>query len=92
MPYVRCSHCEARRTLARKLDDYIRTPPCRSCGSKKYRVDRWRHKHERGKNAPICKDWRCCYGFIHRKGSRLCIHHPNYLENARLTWDGGRVH
>lgn len=86
MPYVRCSRecCKARRTLARKLGDYIRIPKCRSCGGQRYRVDTYRHRVER--KVKPCTDWRCLYGFPHRRGSRLCIHHPNFDHNGQEEW------
>jgi hypothetical protein len=89
VPYVRCSHCEARRTLARKLADYVRVPRCRRCGRNRYRVDRWRHKHERGKK-PTCTRWDCLYGFPHRRGSRLCLHNPKLTDKEIAELFGGR--
>ena len=91
MPHVRCSKCGARATLARKPEEYTRLPRCRGCQRKMtahpikptdphYRVDRWRARHERGRNAPKCDPSRtgCTgYSFIHRRGSGYCDHNPN---------------
>jgi hypothetical protein len=87
MPYVRCSHerGKKRRTLAKKLCDYIRVPRCQGCGGREYRVDTFRHQVERKRKA--CTDWRCMYGFPHRRGSLLCIHHPNFEASAEAKWN-----
>lgn len=73
MPYVRCSHCDARRTLNRHPDDYIRVPRCRSCGQNRYRVDKYRARFERGPKHR-CTCYR--YHFPHRRGSGYCDHNP----------------
>lgn len=82
MAYVRCSRCEARRTLARHPDEYIRVPRCRSCGHNRYRVDRYRAKVERNRNLTCCPGRGACYGysFPHRRGSGYCCHNPNLTE------------
>lgn len=94
MAHVRCSKCEARRTLRRALTDYVRLPRCRGCGRKMhvhpvrrtdahYRVDGYRAKRERGK-APTCDPSRTgCrgYSFIHRKGSGFCDHNPKLTDD-----------
>lgn len=72
----RCSRkaCQARKTLAKHPDEYLRKPPpCPMCGGRKWRVDRWRHRHELGR---YC--W--CNGahYPHRPGSSVCLKHRYY--------------
>lgn len=64
----RCSRCEARVTLAKHPDEYVRPRKCWSCGSKKWRVDRFRKSTEHKRYACGCHG----YGFIHRRGSKWC--------------------
>lgn len=78
MPHCRCSHCGSRRTLARHPDTYVRVPPCRSCGRKRWRVDRYRDRVELAR-----KPCDCGYGyaFPHAKGRGWCRY------NDKLTLD-----
>jgi hypothetical protein len=78
--FVRCNHrahgraCDARRTLAKPLERYVRPPRCKVCGRRKYRVDLSRTL-ERGRFRK--RPCRCCeYPFPHRLGSGLCLHNP----------------
>lgn len=73
MPNCRCTYCGSRRTLARHPDHYIRTPPCRTCGRKRWRVDRYRMAVELKR-----KPCTCCtvYVFPHAKGRGWCINNP----------------
>lgn len=72
-PY-RCSNCAARRSLARKIKDYVIIPACRTCGVRRYYLDKWRIRHEMGIR-PTCD----CggYHFRHRKGSGYCYFHAD---------------
>lgn len=94
MPYVRCSYCQARRTLARHPDSYQVVPRCRAPGCapkqrrrqvpQRYYVDRWRAKHERSVgNKGRCYPGRSgcsAYHFPHRRGSGACWFNPNIQE------------
>lgn len=66
-PY-RCRRrsCSARRTLRKKLEQYVREPKCRECGGE-LRLDRWKMKDH--KKAKCTCDG---YHFPHRKGSKWC--------------------
>lgn len=92
MSYVRCSHCAARRTLPKKIADYVRLPACRTCGHRKYRVDKYRVKHER---APHAKPCMChlrplggsqVYSWPHRKGSLYCAENPGLTVEMLQAW------
>lgn len=90
----RCSKCEGRQTLARRLATYIRPPACRHCGSRKWREDLWRVKHERGPKA-ACNCHKQVmrgggYWFTHRRGSKLCIHHPKFSAAVMQEWHAAR--
>lgn len=79
--YCRCSHCERRKTLRKKPGEYVRQPQCPTCGRRRWRLDRWRAAHERGKRV-TCWCHRAglgggFYWFPHRKGSKLCTHNPH---------------
>lgn len=90
MPCVRCSRCEARRTLPRHPDEYVRLPPCRACGKAAgYRVDRWRMAHEVGQGAP--KPCQCgAYSFPHRKGHGWCDYNARLTaEDMQTRWEEG---
>jgi len=69
---VRCSRkaCQARRTLPRHPDSYIRPPRCH-CGSTSWRIDRYRMTQE---FPELCQ----CdgYWFPHRPGSGMCRSNP----------------
>jgi|GEM_PF-2046943 len=68
---VRCSCCEARRTLRRHPDHYQHPPRCR-CGSRRWRVD-WFRTAGIEKRRYTC---RCIgYPFPHRRGSN-CVDLP----------------
>ena len=69
----RCLKCGARRSLKRKIKNYIIIPSCRTCGAHSYYLDTWRIKYEMG-IGPSCD---CgAYHFRHRKGSGYCYYHP----------------
>jgi hypothetical protein len=97
--FVRCNHrahgraCDARRTLAKPLSQYVRPPRCKVCGRRKYRVDvsRTLERGRYSKKACNCYE----YPFPHRRGSLWCAHNrdnwPNEERDARSTgWHGGR--
>lgn len=64
----RCGKCRARQSLKRKANEYLPEKQC-ACGGK-LNIDRYRHKHEVGRNANPC---RCDgYWFPHRRGSLWC--------------------
>lgn len=72
----RCSSCGARKSLERKPDRYIRPPKCPVCGKRRWRVDKYRMLVE--KRVAPC---RCGgYWFLHRKGSKWCLHNPKSEE------------
>ena len=97
--YVRCcgrSHkgqraCDARRTLAKPLGEYVRPPPCRVCGRRVYRIDAARTR-ERMTPRRQCN---CgSYPFPHRPGSLWCDRNrdlwPEGERDARSTgWHCG---
>lgn len=67
----RCTDCGTRRTLARKVEQYLRVPPCRCCGSKRFTFDKFRNEREL-KYKPCSCDG---YHFPHRPGGGVwCIH------------------
>lgn len=66
----RCRSCDTRRTLKKHPDEYVRPPRCESCGSRKWRWDRFRDKVEKRKKPCHCTG----YWFGHRKGSGWCDH------------------
>ncbi|MGN6701479.1 MAG: hypothetical protein ACTHKB_00770 [Burkholderiaceae bacterium] len=75
--HVRCRQCETRRVLPKHPEEYLRLPPCRHCGAKSYRVDKWMNR--RNTLAMSCG----CAGYIHltgrpgwrhRQGSKYCWH------------------
>lgn len=96
MPHVRCSNrrCQARRTLNKHPDEYLRLPRCKTPGCfisqqrkgkpQRYRIDTYRQTKERGQKAPKpCTPGRggCNgYHFPHRRGSLHCWHNPNLTE------------
>lgn len=67
--HCRCSKCEARRVLRMKPDEYLRPPRC-SCGSRKWRIDKWMMRRDTGVKGQGCT----CggYWFTHRRGSLFC--------------------
>ena len=73
-----CRKCKARRTLAHHPDWYKRIPKCRSCGAVDYRpvVRRQENCHCAG------------YHFVHRKGSKMCAHHPEGFANRVRVQEG----
>jgi Zn ribbon nucleic-acid-binding protein len=73
----RCSKCRTRNTFARRLEDYIRTKVCKSCGHKRFYWDKERNKR---------RDYCTCegYHFKHRIRSLFCVHNPNYELNVRV--------
>ena len=90
MAFVRCCRCRARRTLNRHPDEYVRLPQCRApgCRSRRYTVDAYRTRVERGGKVRPCK----CYGysFPHRRGSGYCEHNPKLTEEMlRERWESG---
>lgn len=89
MSYVRCSRCQARRTLARKLDSYTRVPRCRRCGHNHYYVDKHRTTKERGKGVKACQCGRTGFGlyhFPHRRGGGMCQHNPKLTKKMMERW------
>lgn len=88
MSYVRCSSCQARRTLAKTITDYIRLPRCRRCDHNHYYVDHYRTTVERGKSVKPCQCHRTgvpfpgLYWFPHRKGSKWCAYADFSVEQA----------
>ena len=67
--------CDTRKTLSKRPADYVRPPVCLACGSTKWMIDRYRRKVELPMQE---KCWCEGYSFQHRKGSRLCVHHPSF--------------
>ncbi len=68
--HCRCRHCDARRVLKMRPDEYARQPQCNRCGKRDFRIDPWMQK--RNTRAMAC----CCagYWFRHRRGSLYCWH------------------
>lgn len=69
--------CFTRKSLAKHPDDYAAVryqPRCPSCGARQWHVDKHRVRVEmaRGKSCDCGGYW-----FVHRRGSRMCHHHPN---------------
>lgn len=68
----RNSACQARRTLSKHPDEFVRPPRCKSCGSQQWRWDKHRDKVEKNKRPCGCSG----YWFAHRKGSKWCHNNP----------------
>lgn len=99
MPHVRCSRCEARRTLPRHPSEYTRAMRCPGCGellqpapvdlrTPHWRVDHYRRTRERGPRSP--KPCRCGEyigrdgnNMPHRHGSGWCAHNPRIADADR---------
>lgn len=96
MSYVRCSHCEKRRTLAKNIKHYVRLPRCEGCGRNKYRVDKYRTTVERNPSVKACychrrEPWLgSLYWFPHRRGSLLCGHNPKLTTEIAQEWAQSR--
>lgn len=62
--------CYARRSLPRRVEEYVRKPKCKACGAELTYLDKWQKKKNK---ATICK----CDGlhYTHRKGSKWCDHY-----------------
>lgn len=86
--WVRCSRCQARRTLRWPPDTYQRLPRCRTYGCtvgrqragkrQSYYVDHYRQRVERnkGRKGTTC---RCpSYHFPHRRESGTCQWRPPF--------------
>lgn len=86
--WVRCSRCQARRTLRYAPDTYLRLPRCRTYGCttarrregkrQSYYIDHYRQRVERnkGRKAAVC---RCpSYHFPHRRESGTCQWRPPF--------------
>lgn len=84
MPHCRCRYCGARRTLARHPDHYARTPPCRTCGRKTWRVDRYRDTVELAVKPCTCHH----YSFPHFPGRGWCFHNPRLTASDFERWHG----
>jgi len=87
--YVRCNGrhrkgarpCDARRTLAKPLGEYVRPPACRVCGCREYRIDGARHRERVTPPKPCqCSE----YPFPHRPGSLWCaLNRASWPEGER---------
>jgi Zn ribbon nucleic-acid-binding protein len=89
MSFVRCSRCQARRTLAKNIKKYVRLPRCRRCGHNHYYVDHFRTNVERRRKACYChrlEPWLgSLYWFPHRRGSKFCGHSSFTVDDARKS-------
>jgi hypothetical protein len=75
----RCQKCRTRKTLSMKPVDYLKPPPCPSCGSRKWTIDKYRHRKELGSRLTCyCGG----YPFMHRIKSGYCYHNPKMTENT----------
>lgn len=82
----RCRKCEARQTLPKHPDNYIRPRRCWRCGHTGWRVDRWRRMTEHRRYACDCKGIEGIYDFKgapHRRKSLWCIHGKATEEQIR---------
>jgi hypothetical protein len=72
--HYRCSRekCKARRTLPRRIEEYTIAPRCRACGGTALRWDRDRALVHMQRKPCQCDG----YAFLHRKGSKFCVHSP----------------
>lgn len=74
---ARCRHCDHRRSLKRRPEDYLRAPACPHCGGRSWRLDKYRMKEKRERIGVFntCH----CDGlpYPHRAGSDVwCRKHP----------------
>ena len=72
----RCTLCDRRRSLAKEPHMYVRLPKC-ECGSRSWRVDRYRMKVEKSRKK-IC--YCAGYYFAHRKQSGSCHYNQNFQQ------------
>lgn len=90
----RCSRkvCQARRTIAKHPDEYVRPKRCRSCGKGRLRVDKYRNTGREQRKCGTCKPdlTGCCgYSFPHAKGRGWCDSNPALSMDdlaAREAW------
>lgn len=102
MTFVRCSYCQARRTLKHSPSFYLRIPTCKTPGCNKkrsrlgkpvrYYIDNWRRLNERAPHAPRPCQCGEVYGdggeYPHRLGSGWCIHNPGITDHDRAERTG----
>lgn len=75
----RCNKCRGRNVFLKLLEDYVRPRRCRHCGHGCFYLDRRRQYRT---------DYCSCtegYHHMHRLGSPLCIHHPQFELNSRVA-------
>lgn len=81
----RCSRhsCQARVTLPRLVEQYVRPHKCHACGGTSFRLDKYRHRVELHKSRTCECDG---YHFPHRMGCQPWCKHstrlPTDLETA----------
>lgn len=89
----RCRRCDARKTLRKRLAEYVRVPACPRCGARDWREDHYRARKERGRAAPLCRpDHTGCDGYhhVHRRGSGWCMHNASISgEDREERWQSG---
>lgn len=74
----RCSRCRTRNTFLRPVSTYKREKKCRDCGYKKFYPDKERIYRVH------CRCEGAYHWGPHRKGSKLCVEHPEYRANRAL--------
>lgn len=80
----RCKANGHRQTLNRHPDDYKIPPRCRQCGSRQWRVDKYRMNNpDKCRGAPVCKSdcMAPIYGHSgpHRMNTKGCKHYDDWL-------------
>jgi hypothetical protein len=69
--------CGTRKSLSKRIEDYVRLPKCPRCGAQKWGADRHRRKELRKREKCWCEG----YHFMHTKGSKLCVFHRDFYKH-----------
>lgn len=77
---ARCNKraCQARRTLSKPVEEYVRRPKCHvpGCGGFMY-IDKTRKRGAESDRGKICRD--DCFIPPHRYGQKGCKHHDEFV-------------
>lgn len=95
-PTRKSRECGKRRTLRMKPEHYKVQPMC-ECGARKWGLDNYRRKKELpNQENCYCNGLTLCSPTsgkvqeFHRRGSKGCVHHPDFQGDGRDGWEEGR--